>query len=379
MSPSYKHILLAILIAVVLGACIEPYQPTDTLNAPDILVFDGSINSSGQSATLRITHAVPLSSIGAPPAESSATVTIDQFDGGSYQLAESEPGYYSSVGLSFDITKKYRLNVKTKAGKIYQSGYIELYESPPIDSVTWRTSTEGIEILVNTHDDTKRSQYYEWKFVETWKYTATYFSSYIFDDGNIYLRTLDDYNYTCYRTEPSTDILVSTTTQLSSDVVRDRVVATIPSKSWKISQGYTILVEQSVLSEEAYNYWSQLKKTTEDLGGLFDPMPARVTGNITCISDTSEPVLGYFRGGNTTEKRLWIHTPEIPTKLRYVPPFGDCVPDSIPFENMPTSGQAWIISMYGSPFAEGYLLSSYACTDCRAHKGVLEVPDFWEE
>lgn len=382
MKPAGKHLFLFPLIYIAISSCVEPYEPAETLNAPDILVIDGYISTADQSATVKITHAVSLSENSSPAPEPGASIQIEEFEGIAYPLTESDAGIYIATGLTLDINKKYRLNVRTSGGKSYLSEYIELIETPPIDSITWRPTSDAVEILVNTHDDTGKAKYYQWKYEETWKYSSNYQSNFVFDQitGEVTWRELSDQNYICFGSSSSTEILLGSTTQQTTDLIRNHVVARIPAMTYKFTRGYSILVKQSVLSEEAYNYWLLLEKTTENLGGLFDPLPAQVTGNITCTSDTSEPVLGYFSGGAETVSRLFIKPSELPNELRYYSG-GDpnCMVDSVLFDDMPTEGAYYIVNNYGVPFPVGYLLSSYYCTDCRAQGGQLEVPDFWEE
>lgn len=49
-----------------------------------------------------------------------------------------------------------------------------------------------------------------------------------------------------------------------------------------------------------------MKKNTESLGTIFDPMPSEITGNIRCLTDTAEKIVGYIGASNITEKRTFI-------------------------------------------------------------------------
>jgi hypothetical protein len=380
MNLTGKNILRFLLISALASSCVEPYYPSETLNAPDIIVIDGSINTTGQSARVTITHAYQLTDPGPGAPEPGASVSIEAFGGGVFPLSEKNAGVYQGSGLPFDVSEKYRLYVQTRNGKRYQSEYIQLLQSPPIDSVVWTPKEENIEIAVNTHDDTGKSKFYMWRFEETWKYTAPYHSSFTFEDGEVVPTAFKDQTYICYRSTPSLEILVGSTNQLTQDIVRNFVVAKIPAHSRKIAYRYSILVKQTVLSEEAYSYWHLLQRTTENLGGMFDPMPGQVLGNIKCITDTSEPVLGYFSGGADSEKRIFIAANEVPFSLRYIPSESFCQIDSVLFDDMPTEGNnIHIISTYGIPLPLGYTLTTRDCTDCRTQGGQLEVPEFWEE
>jgi hypothetical protein len=184
--------------------------------------------------------------------------------------------------------------------------------------------------------------------------------------------------FVCWDHSISTKVLVTATSKNSQDVVSDFPLAFIPKGSKKVSRLYSILVQQRALDENAYNYWLNLQKTTENLGGLFDPLPSAVTGNIRSTSNSREPVLGYFAGGEVQEKRLYINHEELPSHLRTVDRI-DCNLDSVrvgEFRNF-TNYPVYIFSSYGTPGTIGYTVASGECLDCRESGGVLQRPSFW--
>src|SRR5688572_8131111 len=83
------------------------------------------------------------------------------------------------------MSKKYRLSISTSNHKQYFSEFIELTSCPPIDSITWKPSIQspGININVNTHDDSGNTRFYQWTFEETWEYTSRYGASMKLENG----------------------------------------------------------------------------------------------------------------------------------------------------------------------------------------------------
>jgi len=141
---------------------------------------------------------------------------------------------------------------------------------------------------------------------------------------------------------------------------------------------YSILVKQQSLTKEAYNFWTQLKKSTESLGGLFDPLPSQVLGNMYSENNSAEPVLGYFSGGQTSEKRIFIQFSDLPPDLKLVMP-PNCPIDTIVNDDIRNYPNTFLIGSYGAPFPLGYIKSEGPnCMDCRDDGGVLQRPDFWE-
>jgi len=372
-----------LLAGIMLASCIEPYQPRLSENYPDILVIDGGIDASHNKATVMLSHSMALDDTDGPALETAAQVTLEEQAGGTITLSEVETGRYEA-SLNIDYNKAYRLTIKTRGGKTYQSAYVPVQQTPALDSISWVPTADGVTVYANTHaaPGHPTSGYYQWNFIQSWEYTAYYFSTLVMKDGKIYQRPASEDIYRCWRTVPSTRIVIGTSRKLSADVIREFPLINVPKRSYQLSNTYTIIVEQRSITEEAYNYWLQLQKTTENVGGLFDPLPAQVTGNFTCLTDTDEPVLGYFAGSTVSEQRIFIHARDLPPYLQLNAPFPFCPVDSLPLQdgklvhvgdNMP------LIGSYGRVTIEGYTATTRECIDCTVQGGVTTKPDFWED
>ena len=121
---------------VILTAWLEPYPPPEGTLDLDILVVDGFLNSTDGSASVRLSHAVPLSNDVTFEAEADATVRIQADDGNSFVLALQDSGVYIATGLEIDPNRKYQLQIRTSENQEYVSDFIEIKQSPEIDSVT---------------------------------------------------------------------------------------------------------------------------------------------------------------------------------------------------------------------------------------------------
>ena len=369
---------------VILASCIEPFEPdlhSDTFN---ILVVDGFINSTNNSATVRFSRAVSLSEEVPPSQDIVATVNIEDEAGTTFTLNNQGLGYYSLENIALDNSRKYRLHIYSQFDEEILSDFIELKDTPPIDSVVWRPDKDGISIYVNTHDPGAKSRYYSWNYTETWEYTSTFFSTYKLIDGEAYSRTPEEYIYSCWSTERSTDILVGSTSLLSDDVVRDFPLTYIPGESSKLTLRYSIEVEQRVLTQEAYDFWIQLEKTTESLGGLFDPLPSQVLGNIRSSGTVStDPVLGYFSGGSVNKQRIFVDFADLPYNIISIYRPRRCVLEdvsSIAVGELPNTPNS--VLLIDPVYVQGVGIVAYTtaanyCIDCRMAGGTNKRPEFW--
>jgi hypothetical protein len=368
------------LLVFLLAGCVEPFTPKAGKDAGNILVVDAFIDPASQSAQVKLSRAIPIdANINESPPELFANVTIEELGGSSYDLTEFQDGFYNITGVTFTPGEKYRLKLKTTSGETYESEYTEVIATPPLDSISWRPVGDVISIEANTHDFTNRAQFFLWSFEETFEYTSMYGSLYVWLPTGITNRPFGEQVYKCWLTKPSTSIIVGSSRQLTENVIQNFRVQNIPKGSEKVKFKYSILVKQRAISEAEYDYWQKLQQTTQNVGGLFDPMPAQVTGNLTCTSDPSKPVLGYFSAGTVSEQRIFIKWTDLPDDFRVFPPRDFCQVDSIPMGQIAGIGQIYIINTYGMRQPEGYLVSTRACTDCTARPGgVNQPPIFWE-
>ncbi len=368
-----------ILVILVMVSCIEPYTPPEIENNPNILVVDGFLDGTKRECLVSLTRTQSLGSTEAPNVEIGATVSLQEKDGNTFVLIDQLNGKYSITNLPVGVQKEYKINVKTKDGKEYTSDYVVLKSSPPIDSVTWEATDQGVQIHTTTHDPSNNARYYQWKFIETWQYTAAYYSNLIFQNGDVLQR--DDDIYNCWQQESSTNILIGSTDKFTEDVIYKFPITLLPKETEKYQIRYSILVQQRVLSKEAYNYWSELQKNTENLGTLFDPQPSQILGNIYDVQNSSNPVLGYFTASYTSEKRIFLTYAELPKGYPFNREFPGCKLDTVLLADVPNFGRTGNLLTttitIGGIIVIGYGNSTVDCVDCRSKGGTNVPPDFW--
>jgi len=371
-------VLLMIFITI---ACVEPYEPKVDSTDINLLVVDGFLNASDGVATVTLTRTEPVPSIETNAYEFGALVSIEDDRGLLYPLAETGSGQYSGTVANISFENQYRLLITTRSDSQYSSEFISLMKTPPIDSIGYGLSRDGLQVTVSTHDNTNRSHYYRWTFTETFEYHANFSSLFKFTGiGVVEYRLPRELNFKCWRTDVSTGIVVGTTARLKEAVVNQFPVTVIPVGSLKISRKYSILLRQQTLSAEAYEYWSNLQKSTESLGGLFDPLPSEVSGNIHGITNPEHHVIGFFSGGTVQEKRSFITREELPERMLFNYRNPNCVADTLlnaSLENVSPS-TFLIDAIYSFGSVIGYTTSDRSCIDCTYFGGTTQRPDFWE-
>ncbi|EOR96546.1 hypothetical protein ADIARSV_0275 [Arcticibacter svalbardensis MN12-7] len=384
-----KKIYIGLCLSVVmllLFQCKEAYDPEIVSTDLNYLVVEGFLNGNGQTS-IKLSRTRSNASTAKSP-ELGAKVVIEADNSNRVILTEGADGNYTTNAV-FSSALKYKLLIHTSAGKDYTSEFVSLLKTPAIDSLPWKRVNQGVQIYVNTHDAENKTKYYRWEFKETWIIIPTFYSSLKIvrldkpnEDGlsfEIVNRTsADALPLACWQNELSTNIRIGSSSKLVADVINLAPVSFIPYSSWKLDRRYSILVKQYALTAAGFEYWENMKKNTEGLGSIFDPQPSEVKGNLMCVTDPNEPVIGYFDASTLEEKRLYISSGQVPD-WRYRT---GC--ESISVKNNPDSLQT--IFPYYIPLFYQYDLGNNIdrytgappeCVDCRL-KGSAIKPDFWE-
>lgn len=294
-------------ILILCAACKEEYHPPLKNASYNYLVVEGNIVAGNDSTFIHLTRTIPVADSSKAQPEMNASIKIESDDGAVYQLQNDSNGFYFSAPLNINPNKNYRLHIFTADGKEYASDFVPVKITPPIDSVSWKfNQTGGIDIYVNTHDANNNTQYYRWQYVETWEHRAIDSSELIYVNGGLRFRVPSEQIYRCWDINVSGEIITASTAALSSDIISEKKLIEIPYESDKVRWYYSVLVTQNALTKEGFEYWENLEKNTEQIGSIFDPQPFAEYGNIHCLSDTTEPVLGFISACSTAQQRLYI-------------------------------------------------------------------------
>jgi len=377
-----------IIMAVAFAMCKQVYEPPVQAQNTRLLVVEGFINGGPGPTNFFLSRTGDLQDQSARP-EYGAQVKVEGDDGSSFLFADSLNGKFSYPQLFLNGNVKYRVHIKTSDGKEYASDYSPVRHTPPIDSITWQTEDNGVRLYVNTHDPQNVTKYYQWKYDETWEIHSAYYSSLeyvrdasshitalVFRDPNFH--KVDTTIYKCWASLSSTSIILGSSEKLSSDVIYLPVQFVEPG-SEKLSVLYSINVKQYAMSQDAYLFMEKMKKNTEQVGTLFDPQPSQITGNIKCLSNPNEPVIGFVEVTEEQTKRIFVYNNQVPgwgygtACIQYV--INNTVDDMNKYgaELYPTVPKT--LDPLGN-VQDFYAANMNSCIDCTT-RGVNKKPSFW--
>ena len=377
---------------MLVSACVERYYPAEDDLRTGTLVINAHLTDQAGEQVIEISSSVGLTYPTFSPVSGSFAEVIRE-DGEVRGFSEFKPGYYKAeLDVEFLQTgSSFLIHVITPDGSVYESDFDKLRPVPQIDSLYYLVesnsyssetdSTSGIRFYADFTYDNEAYEYLRWDLTETYEFHNPDMEAFIYDVDFKLKELPDTSNYkTCYITNVLSTIHSMSLSNLDFGIYVKKpftFVANIQQEQ-KLHHKYSLLVKQYSLGEEAFHYWNELKKTSQEQGFLFDRQPALLKSNIHNVNDESEIVLGYFSMAGVVEKRAFAVKPEGLDLACYKwycfpvsrgPGGGPMTKEDLPLYY----ARAWMDGE--SSFAE----VNKHCVDCREYKNSTHIkPDFWK-
>jgi hypothetical protein len=376
-----KMTLLATLLLLL--HCRKPYAPPAVMAANHFLVVDGIINTGVNAVTsIRLSRTRNLSdSIPGGIPELKAQVAVMAGNGASFPLQDTAgTGVYTSAVLTLDAAQTFKIALTTADGRKYASDLVVNKPTPGMDSLYYEEPGD-FTVYVDTHDPTGNTRYYRWDYTETWEHDSQLMSGWIVVNNLVVPQDSTNQRTNCYTTVNSSNILLGTSEKLGTDQVRHFPIRVITNGDPIINQKYSILVRQYALTQDAYNYWSLIQKTSQGLGTLFDLQPAQLIGNIHCLTNPEEPVVGYMSASTIGQRRIFVYQSDL---LNWIhnPPAYQCDTLMIPVDQTDyriyTYPDSIFTAYYFVSTGGPLVLVSRTCVDCTLFGGSTVKPSYWK-
>ncbi len=288
--------ILIVGFFLLADSCIEPFSFTPE-EPVELLVVDGRIDQSSGPYELRLSR---TSAFGTPPDPvSDAQVTIYDDLGQQERYFSVGPGIYQADGnvVRGEPGRTYYIEIQTE-GDIYQSRPQTMPQLIQADSAYSETEVETFvseqgnvteEIFINVFVDTpakqqNRDAYFRWLSDVSYSVIEA-------DCGPLGRRT------TCYITDTinTQNIALFSSENTETNQLNKFLVVTDDTRpQYAFSIRYYVNIYQLSITQEAYQYWTDIKTIANQEGTIFDAPPAPISGNMYNIDDQSETVLGFF-------------------------------------------------------------------------------------
>jgi hypothetical protein len=374
-----KHSVQAFLFVgsvLIFIGCITQFIP-QTKESQQMIVVEGLITDQPGKSSIMISQSLPLGGNSSAGPLKGCIVSVSNDMGDVVSFIETDPGSYlppdSFIG---EVGRSYTLHISrpfSPDNLHYESLPVEMKPVPAIDSVYWAKKTitpesaespgqEGCQIYLDTHDPSGQCRYFRWEYVETWEIVIPYTVT----------------NKFCWVSANSSVINIKNTSILGEDRINQYPLNFISNLTDRLQKKYSILVKQYSLTEDEYLYWEKLQLVSQQVGNLYDIIPAYIPNNISCLDNVNEKVLGYFSVSSSSTKRIFIKDHFAGLVNQY--PDSKCINDTVYNGGfIPSLGTfEWIIINHPGPPSPSYVVTTRekGCADCTV-RGTNIPPDFW--
>ena len=362
--------ILFIFSLIVFSKCKIPFEPEFLGDISEILVIDGDIVVGGMSK-IYISTAIPVNSdmFGMLYNITKADVSIEDDIGNTYRsdiiyghdVMYEFQSYYEVDTRHFLESDKYRLVVRYENNE-YATDFLPVIKTPEIKDINFSVSPDKdcIYFQVSTEGVDDQSKYYKWRYEEDWEFSAPFQYNDGSDAGS------------CWGKDGSTDIIIATSKDLDHNIIREHRVNKILKNEKKISKLYRIRLYQTAISGPEYRYLYNVRKNSNEIGGIFGPQPSEMSGNVKCINDSSIDVLGFISCSTVTTMTKYFEASEIGIYEETMP----CKPIVGNFPNYSNTDMEAAGYRIFDQGPDGTVWISVECVDC-SYYGSRNRPIDW--
>lgn len=382
MKKRYIHILITLTFVSFAVSCITPFEPKGVTDIDNMLVIEGDVIVN-DTTIVTVSYSQSLNNTAAITYVNNAQVWVENETGDKYFSTfaiKNSHRVYKINTVNINPNVRYKLCVTLSSGKKYETELMSVTQSPPIDSIGYNVNIidKSVTFYVNTHDPLNQVKYYKWKYNEDWEFHSIYASEVIYDRVTNSVSYMDSWSknrYYCWNKSTSTGILVGSTDNLTEARIYQKKLVRFGSTDIRISYLYSMELIQTAITKDAYIYWDNIRKISDEIGGIFAPQPSEISGNIKCVSSPQEKVIGYISVGTVTKRRAFAYGHKIgiydgPQACELVIVNSD---NPMKFDVLWDGGYD-IVSFTDMPQESAW--SPIKCVDCR-YTGTKKKPSFW--
>ena len=307
-----------ILLFLLMGACVEPYEfeihdPSPSL-VIEAYISDKSFTetltypSDGRYFTVKLSRTGDVTNA-RPVAVGGAVVEILTSEGETQMYTETERGLYNLLNRDFKALPgvEYKIRVRTQDEHSYESSWEALPsgEIPPMGEIGFTEAVNHVYVMesgqwvlrnkqvvvaniVVPRNATGEKIFYRWTYSPMWIYVAPLVSQ-------------NDPVSRCWATDPNYLPLYALQVDQSGGYKKD--LFSFPTiRNERIFEKFSVLITQHAMNEAYYNFWKEMKEQNEG-SAIIDTAPYNLRTNFSSSTD-AKAVSGYF-GVTAEQGKRW--------------------------------------------------------------------------
>ncbi|MGN1221020.1 MAG: DUF4249 domain-containing protein [Candidatus Cryptobacteroides sp.] len=394
MMVTHKYLkILALMALCCAPSCVYPFE-VDAPQTQKRLVIEGNI-LIGALTEVNISYMMGLNT---PDSEMkndkpAGKAWVESEDGKRYEAMEGNGSSCIVIDTRTAPAKgRYRLCVEDLGtSREYVTSWQEVNPPAEIDDLTYVWDENTMTLCLSAHSE--EGSYFRWAYVEDYKFHADRPKDFIFDyaeNKEVKLEESDYSTYWCWSTNSSKEVDLVATTDLEDNRLVAHKFHTFSRSSLRLQTRYRMTIYLSCISSDAYRYLDNLKITSDFTGDLFTPLPSDVNGNISCLEDPKEKVIGYVdvcqistKEFYLDEKAYQLYSPGRSKPTSFIPIVewnkNGVNPYPLDLRDFWDKGFAPVYEGADGEGNSGVVWDYKRCTDCRLNGGVLESPEGWRD
>jgi Domain of unknown function (DUF4249) len=299
-----RIIVIVVAFSIVCFACIKQVN-VKTRNEKPILVVDGAITTDTTPYTVRLSYTGPFvtnSQIQDENFEKDAQVSISDDQGNTTKLVYIGEGVYETTDPSYigKTGRSYHVIVALKDGKKYISAPEKISPPVPFTNINVKFVPDFnldhpayLGTYVDVKDPADQENYYRWSFY-SWIMRQTHG----IPCGNLCII----YEY-CFQKIADNEIRIFSDAAVNGNQILNQFMGR--SYIYAFGNQYVDMRQLSI-SRANYQFLLKLQEQQTRTGGVLDPLPASVKGNVYNEADPNDFTLGYFSASASTHKRVTV-------------------------------------------------------------------------
>jgi hypothetical protein len=305
-------------ISLIVAGCIDQIPFPDVGARADQYVFQGLVELGAESARLEvyINRLAPFDETAPPAPVDGAEVRVRNDRGQEIELPPAGAGRYATqveATQAFEVAPGllFQLSARLPGGARYESSWEPLPAAPAPSALSFSRSTrqelnaagnivarQYVDFFLRTpllapgHSE---RAYLKWDFIGAFELRETPPMPPAFANA-------------CYVENPVglNQVVIFNGQAANADTLSNFAIYSEPL-DFRFSFGYYLTALQRSLSPGAYRYWEQVREIVARQGGLFDPVPGPVLGNVRNVDEANETVAGYFYAVSTDTVRVFVN------------------------------------------------------------------------
>lgn len=302
-------LLFSLIVIYTIFSCVDEVNlNVDTTQRS--VVIDGFVTDSLGDFTLKISESsvIGIGNDNILDPISGAKASVVDSDGTTYPYQEVENGTYLLNSFKAFRGKSYYVDIVLPDGRHYQSKPSSLRSSSLIDDITYEVREESFRnnagalvienrIYTKIATDVSKAEsppFLRWRVRGEYQFLEAYRGA--LNPRYCYIPINLDIN----------DIRIFNAADLNDGILYEQVIADT-EYDFRFAIQFCYHISQYSISEEEYTYWKNIKEVIDIDGGLFDPPPGTIVGNIRNVDNPDDIAVGYFSVSSVFFKRAFVN------------------------------------------------------------------------